>query len=32
MSGKDEVGVNKIGMILRFRGSGVRIEAKRSGM
>ena len=31
MSGKNEVGINKIGMILRLRGSGVRIRAKRSG-
>ena len=31
MSGKDEVGLNMIGMILRLGGSEVRIPAKRSG-
>ena len=31
MSGKDEVGVNKIRMILCSGRSGVRIQAKRSG-
>ena len=31
MSGKDEVGQNKIGVILRLGGSEVSILAKRNG-